>query len=160
MSITQRERQIASVLRPLSSAPRTRAQALRAAQLLGMHWTTVYRLRRRFLRDPMTTSLVPNKAGRLKEPQRLEASLEDIMTDVIQRWLSRQSELAHPVLDSHTEIRRRCSKVGITPPSRNTVSRRLKAHRDAELARIAGDPSAQNHDPSARQILRTCVPLS
>ena len=143
MSITQREREIASVLRPLSSAPMTRAQAQRAAQLLGVHWTTVYRMRSRFLRNPVTTSLLPNKAGRLKEPQRLGASLEDIVTDVIQRWLPRQRELAHPVLDLHMEIRRRCSKLGIAPPSRNTVSRRLKAHRDAELARLADDPSAQ-----------------
>ena len=45
MSITQREREMASVLRPLSSAPMSRTQAMRAAQLLGVHWTTVYRLR-------------------------------------------------------------------------------------------------------------------
>ena len=65
-SITRREIQIARILRPLGQAPMTRAQAERAGQLLHVHWTTVYRLRRRFLRDPVTTSLVPNASGRLK----------------------------------------------------------------------------------------------
>ena len=54
-SITRREIQIARILRPLGQAPMTGARAECAGQLLHVHWTTVYRLRRRFLRDPVTT---------------------------------------------------------------------------------------------------------
>ena len=48
-AITEREIKIASVLRPLGNGPLTREQAPLAAQLLNVHWTHVYRLRRRFL---------------------------------------------------------------------------------------------------------------
>ena len=98
-SITRREIQIARILRPLGQAPMTRAQAERAGQLLHVHWTTVYRLRRRFLRDPVTTSLVPNASGRLKEPHRLLGAVEEVVAAALERRLPRQSELAHPVLD-------------------------------------------------------------
>jgi putative transposase len=44
-----REAAIARVLRPLRTGPLALKQAKQAAKLLDMHWTTVYRLRRRFL---------------------------------------------------------------------------------------------------------------
>lgn len=46
---TEREIRIADVLRPLGTGPMTREQARRAGQLLVIHWSTVYKLRRRFL---------------------------------------------------------------------------------------------------------------
>jgi putative transposase len=46
----KRAGQVAAVLRPLGHGPLSRAQAVVAGNLLGVHWTTVYRLRRRFRR--------------------------------------------------------------------------------------------------------------
>jgi putative transposase len=46
---TERELKIARVLRPVASAPLSREQAMLAAQLLGIHWGSVYRLRKQFL---------------------------------------------------------------------------------------------------------------
>jgi putative transposase len=63
-----------------------RARAERAGQLLGVHWTTVYRLRARFLRDPSTSSLVPSPTGRRREPRRLASELEAVLTEVVERW--------------------------------------------------------------------------
>ena len=63
-AITEREIKIASVLRPLGSDPLAREQAHVAAHLLGVHWTHVYRLRRRFLASPVTSSVTPRKTGR------------------------------------------------------------------------------------------------
>jgi putative transposase len=141
-TVTARETKIARVLRPLGSAPMTRAQARTAAHLLGVHWTSVYRLRRRFLADPVASSLVPRKDGRKNDPQRLPGSVESIVQDVIETWVPKQRELAHPALDVHVEIRRRCLKAGLKAPSRSTVSRRLSAHRELKLLAASQDPSA------------------
>lgn len=59
-----RAAKIASVLRPLGNGVLSRQQAERAAQLLGVHCTTVYRLRRRFLADPVVSTLEPRQPGR------------------------------------------------------------------------------------------------
>jgi putative transposase len=50
---SSRAAKIADVLRPLGRGPLSKEQAVFAADLLGVHWTTVYRLRRRFLADPV-----------------------------------------------------------------------------------------------------------
>ena len=142
-TLTEREIKIARILRPLGSGPLRREQAARAAQLLGVHPSTVYRLRRRFLRDPVAFSLLPDDSGRLREPKRLPAPLEAILTDVVERWLPRQRELAHPVLDTHTEVRSRCHRTGLVSPSRNTVARRMAAHRQAQLSYQAMQPGAE-----------------
>jgi putative transposase len=42
----KRAAQVAAVLRPIGRGPLSRAQAMLAGRLLGVHWTTVYRLRR------------------------------------------------------------------------------------------------------------------
>lgn len=142
-TLTEREIKIARILRPLGNAPLEREQATRAAQLLGVHPSTVYRLRTRFLRDPVASSLLPHDSGRLRQPRRLPAALEAILTDVVERWLPRQRELAHPVLDTHTEVRSRCHLLGLGSPSRNTVARRMAAHRLAQLSYQAMQPGAQ-----------------
>ena len=132
--VTQRESQIARVFRPLGRGPMRREQALRAAQILGVHWTTLYRMRARSLRDPRTSSLIADPGGRKRDPQRLVPEVEAVVSEVVERWLPRQSALAHPILDTHMEVRTRCTSVGLKPPSRNTIPRRMEAHRQAELA--------------------------
>jgi putative transposase len=143
LPVTEREIAIAKVLRPLGTGPLDHSHAERAAQLLGVHWTTVYRLRARFLRDPRTSSLVADKGGRRCEPERLAAAVETVVTDVVSTWLPAQRFLAHPILDTHMEVRRRCDALGLKPPARNTVERRVKAHREAELMFLASLPGAR-----------------
>ena len=140
---SDREHRIARVLRPLGTAPMSREQARRAGQLLGLHWTSVYRLRTRFLRDPVMSSLAPRPSGPSAGLQRLDARVEAIVEDVLQRWLPRQHELAHPPLSIHLEVRRRCGALGLTAPSRTTTARRLTAHREAQTALLAIRPEAQ-----------------
>jgi putative transposase len=140
LPITEREIAIARVLRPLGTGPLQRSQAERAAQLLGLHWTTIYRLRARFLRDPRTSSLVADRGGRRAEPERLARLVEAVVTEVVSQWLPAQRFLAHPILDTHMEVRRRCDALGLKPPARNTVERRVQAHREAELMFLASRP--------------------
>lgn len=142
-AITEREQRIARVLRPLGHAPMTQAQAERAGQLLGVHWTTVYRLRERFLRDPVTSTLLPSPRGRRKDPKRLAQAVEEVVQEVVEQWMPEQRELPHPALQAFHEVRRRCAQLGLQAPGRNTVARRIEAHRQNELARLAGDPNAQ-----------------
>jgi putative transposase len=142
-TLTEREIKIARILRPLGRGPLVREQAARAAQLLDVHPSTVYRLRARYLRDPIAESLLPGDSGRLRESRRLPAPVEAVLTDVVERWLPRQRELAHPVLDTHMEVRGRCHRAGLESPSRNTVARRMAAHRQAQLAHQASLPGAE-----------------
>ena len=88
---------IASVLRPLGKGVLSREQAKRAAQLLDVHWATVYRLRRRFLANPVTSTLQPSPCGRIPGG-RLDAAVEAIIDDVVHEWLPAQRQLVqHPV---------------------------------------------------------------
>ena len=96
--ITEREIKIASVLRPLGSGALTREQAHAAAHLLGVHWTHVYRLRRRFLTSPVTSSMAPRKTGR-KPGHRLDQAVESIVQAALDQWIPKQRHLAHPLLD-------------------------------------------------------------
>lgn len=138
-----REQRIARVLRPLGTAPMSREQAERAGQLLSLHWTSVYRLRARYLRDPVMSSLAPRTSGRGSGLHRLDARVETIVDDTLQRWLPRQRELPHLPLSIHMEVRRRCGALGLPAPSRNTIARRLIAYREALAALRASRPEAQ-----------------
>ena len=119
----------------------THEQAKRAGQLLGVHWTTVYRLRKRFLPNPVSSSLVRKKPGSRAGTRALPA--DDVIDDVLSEWLPRQLELAHPTLDVQLEIEARCAALGLQAPSRSTIVRRFKAHRDVHSELLAADPASQ-----------------
>ena len=140
-AVTERETLIARVLRPLGDGPLSHAQAERAGQLLDLHWTSIYRLRKRFVSKPVASSLLPRARGRRTGPRPIPSAA--VIEEVLQSWLPRQRQLAHPVLDLHMEIRKRCNKVNVSSPSRNTISRRLKAYRQAQAELLADDPASQ-----------------
>lgn len=129
------------MLRPLGAAALTHEQAERAGQLLDVHWTTVYRLRKRFLLNPVSSSLVRKKPGRRAGTRALPA--DEVIDDVLGAWLPRQTELAHPILDVQLEVEARCSAQGMRAPSRSTIVRRFKAHRDAQAELLAADPASK-----------------
>ena len=81
--LTNREISIAKVLRPLGKGVMTIEQAKRAAQLLDVRYTTVYRLRAKFLRESLTSSLTLQKPGPKIGGGRLDAEVEQIISDVI-----------------------------------------------------------------------------
>ncbi|MCY1292303.1 hypothetical protein D9M70_415200 [compost metagenome] len=136
--VTKRERAIVRVLRPLGTAPLTRKQAENAGELLGIHWATVYHLRRRFLADPVASALIPYDRGPKVGSLRLAEAVEEIVSEVLTDWLPRQRHLAHPLFELCVEIRMRCAGASVRPPSRSTISRRWAAHRKeaASSARV------------------------
>src|ERR1700687_5069637 len=105
----KRAAQVAAVLRPLGHGPLSRAQAVVAGNLLGVHWTTVYRLRHRFLSDPVTSAISPRSPGPKTGDHRLGAAVDHVINDVIRDWLPKQRQLAHPSTDLVLEVRRRCA---------------------------------------------------
>ena len=141
-AITEREVKIASVLRPLGNAPLTRELALLAAQLLDVHWTHVYRLRRRFLASPVTSSLAIHKTGR-RAGHRLDPGVEAIVQIALHQWMPQQIHLAHPLLDLCNEVGQRCTDADLSQPSRNTVAERWALYREEQQALLANDPKSQ-----------------
>lgn len=118
-------------------------QARVASKLLNVHWTSVYRLRRRFIANPVASAVAPNARGPKVGGTRLDAKVEEILDAVLGIWLPRQRILAHPLLDLWTEVKRRCQRSKITPPARSTVARRWARHREEQEALLAQAPGAQ-----------------
>ena len=139
---TERELKIARVLRPLGNAPMTHREAATAGALLGVHWTTVYRLRKRFLANPVVSTLNPKPPGPKPGHKRLNTDVEGVIHQVLRSWLPKQPQLANPLLDLWTEVRRRCRLASLPMPGRNTVARRWREHQDAEAEALAADPAS------------------
>lgn len=138
-----RATRLAAVLRPLGNSPLTLAQAKLAGRLVGVHWTTVYRLRRKFLSNPVVSSLNPRDRGPKMGSRRLDPLVDDVIEQVVQVWLPTQRQLAHPAKESVLEIRRRCVSAGLTPPSRSTVARRWSEYREQDALQRATLPAAK-----------------
>jgi len=137
-----RAAKIADVLRPLGRGPLSKQQAVLAADLLGVHWTTVYRLRRRFLADPVASAVAPQRRGPSTGGRRLGAAVDNVIDEVVQVWLPTQRQLAHPATDLVLEVRRRCALAGLQLPSRTTIGRRWAQHREADALKRAALPDA------------------
>ena len=118
---TEREAKIAELFRPFGAGPLSRKMAKRASQLLGVHWTSVYRLRRRFLAHPVASSLTPRNPGLKVGTRLIDSALDQIIEKVLTDWLPRQRFLAHPLKSIDLEVRQRCRKQKLTPPSRATL---------------------------------------
>ena len=103
----------------------------------------VYQLRQRFLAVPVASAVAQRARGPKPGGKRLSASAEQIVGEVLQQWLPKQRELAHPLLDTWMEVRRRCLLGALVAPGRNAVARRMAEHRDAHAALLATETSAQ-----------------
>ena len=90
---SSRVAKVASVLRPLGRGPLSREQAILAGRLLGVHWTTVYRLRRRYLADPVASSVAPHRRGQSTGGGRLGDDVDKVIDEVVHVWLPRQRQL-------------------------------------------------------------------
>ena len=140
---TERAAKIAEVFRPLGTRPLSRAMAKRAAQLLGVHWTSVYRLRRRYLAHPVASSLIHQNPGMKDGTRLIDSELEAIIEKVLNDWLPRQRNLAHPLKSIDLEVQQRCAKQKLTPPSRFTLSRRWANLKEAQADKLADHPNAR-----------------
>jgi len=104
-TVTERERAIARILRRLGIGPLSRERATKVGELLGLHCSSVYRLRRRFLTNPVAGALIPHSSGPKVGDLLLAATVERIVSEVLTDWLPRQPYLGHPLLELCVEIR-------------------------------------------------------
>jgi putative transposase len=137
-----RAAKVADVLRPLGRGPLSKKHAEVAANLLGVHWTTVYRLRRKFLANPVASAVAPKRRGPSQGGHRLGGAVDSVIDEVVHVWLPTQRPLAHPATDLILEVRRRCELAGLQPPSRTTIGRRWAQHREADALNRAALPDA------------------
>ncbi|MFM0116853.1 Mu transposase C-terminal domain-containing protein [Paraburkholderia nemoris] len=137
-----RAAKVADVLRPLGRRPLSKKLAVLAANLLGVHWTTVYRLRRKFLQNPVASAVAPKRRGPSKGDRRLGGAVDTVIDEVVHIWLPTQRQLAHPATDLMLEVRRKCELAGLQPPSRTTIGRRWAQHREADALKRAALPDA------------------
>lgn len=141
-STDEREIQVAKVLRPLGDRPLSRKQAEMAGRLLDLHWTSVYRLRKRFLADPVASAVAARLPGPGAGTRKILAPVDQVIDRVMSQWMGRKRQLAHPLLDLTMEIRRRCRQAGLPEPSRSTVRRRLERYRDMRAQEMANSADA------------------
>ena len=120
----QRLQQRAAILRTFGDGPMTQAQAERAGQQLGVHWTTAYRWRKRLLDGGLVTALQDRARGFPARQGRLSPEQEDIVGQVVKSRLGRASGTRS--VDLVEEVVRRCGRAGIAVPSRRAVERRWK----------------------------------
>src|SRR5260370_10989149 len=90
-----RAAKVAAVLRPLGRGPLPCAQAVVAGRLLGVHWTTVYRLRRRFLADPVASAVAPLPRDPTTGGRRLGVAAHVVFEEGVDLWLPKQPQPAH-----------------------------------------------------------------
>jgi putative transposase len=63
-----------------------------------VHWTTVYRLRRGFLADPVATAVARQPSGPDPGGRQLDAKVEEVINAALSRWLPRQRFLARTAM--------------------------------------------------------------
>jgi putative transposase len=138
---------------------RTRADVEATARALGFGPTRVYRLLRRYSLDPCLTSLLPRPAGRARGFSRCTKEIDALVDRSIEElYLSHQRP---KVMDLVRDIRARCHALGLTPPGRKAITRRLRAKPPREvLARREGSKAARDRYAPAIGSLEASWPLS
>lgn len=138
---------------------RTRADVEATATALGFGPTRVYGLLRRYTLDPCLTSLLPRPAGRARGFSRCAAEIDALVDQSIEEiYLTHQRP---KIMDLVREVRRRCHALGLTPPGRKAITRRLRAKLPREvLMRREGRKAARDRYAPISGSLEASWPLS
>jgi putative transposase len=152
-------RRLPVIRRLAETRDRTRVGVAAAAKEIGCGVTQTYELLARYLASPRLTSLLPSRRGRKHGRSMLPAAVDEIIqaaTD--ETYLTRQKA---KVTDLVREVRRRCRRAGLRPPSRGAIVRRLLALPAAEvIARRHGRKAARDRYAPATGSLEAAWPLS
>lgn len=115
----------AAILRGVGTGPMTVDAARRIASDLNVHWTTVYRWRRRLSESGLITSLQGSpRRGFPRGIRRLSALQDQLLDEVIAKRVKRPALVRS--VDLVDEVTRVCVLNRIAAPSRRTVSRRWR----------------------------------
>src|SRR5258707_10685228 len=94
-----RAAKVADILRPLGRGPLSKKLAALPANLLGVHWTTVYRLRRKFLANPVASAVGPKRRGPSKGDRWLGTAVDTVIDELVHGSLPTPCQPAHPTTD-------------------------------------------------------------
>ena len=153
-------RQRFEVIRPLAAcAQRTRSSVRLAAHQLQLSVTQVYRLLKRYDRDPRLTSLLPARRGCKPGHSRLPAITEDLIQGTIDEvYLTRQKPRVSVLVE---EVQRRCKALGVAPVSSKAVRCRLRDRPPAQLiAQREGRKAARDRFTPVTGSLKAPWPLA
>ncbi len=137
-------RRILPAIQRLAAQPnRRRNDVIAEARALGCGPTHLYALLGRYLADPRLTSLLPRMPGRPRGFWLCSEQINALINDAIESvYLTRQKAR---VSDVEAELRRRCHALGLTPPSRKAIVRRLNDKPRREIvARREGPKAARD----------------
>lgn len=103
---------------------KTREVASEYADMLGCPISTFYRWVSKFKQSRQTSSLVLGLERGNKNPRRIDAQKEKIISEVISSdYLTREKKKPSLIVQ---EVRRRCFALGISPPAANTIRSRIE----------------------------------
>ena len=129
----KRLQRIAQALRSMAERPKTRVQAQRLAERLGVHWASVYRLRARLREADEVTALAGRTRGWKPLATRLSAKQEQAIEEAINALRKKPGPLR--VVDLVEEVGARCRLLRARCPSRPAIDRRLKRAKGVKVHR-------------------------
>jgi putative transposase len=134
-------RRILPAIQRLAAQPnRRRGDVIAEARSLGCGPTHLYALLGRYIVDPRLTSLLPRSPGRPRGHWLCSEQINSLINDAIETvYLTRQRAR---VSDVEVELRRRCHALGLTPPSRKAIMRRLRDKPRREVVTRREGPKA------------------
>jgi len=117
----------------LEDGPLSKKQVEVASRLLGKHWVTLYRLRKRFIMNPFAKTLARRKPGSIIGCRRLDRATDEVIDQTFVAWIAGGFHETHTRKDFGLEVRRNCLAACVHLPSFATVTRRWldKKKRDA-----------------------------
>jgi putative transposase len=143
---------VSALIRPTLESALPMSEARNIADQLNIHWTSVYRYRRRLLAAGTATALLGRVRGYPTGSSRLSPEQESVIEKVIARLARRAKKLR--VIDVFEEVVQRCRISNIPPPSRRSVDRRLERQAPAMVARRNVDDGRQTTAASGTFIVR------
>jgi putative transposase len=129
-----------------------------AARQLGLSASMVYRLLARYRRNPVPSELLPKREGCVPGAHRLDAEVEDVVQNLIQRfYLKRQRPR---VIDLHRQVAISCRKASLPVPSYKAIQARVKQLDPAlEIKAREGAKPARDRFSPVRKGVRPTKPL-
>lgn len=122
---------LGQALQDVRGLPLSRQRAAELAAELGMHWTSIFRLRRIWNATGDAAALLGRRRGSKPQTRRLSPEVEAIVAAVLQQWRPRQVAALQRPAAVYAEVQRRCLQRGLKSPGRNTIARRLRWPEDA-----------------------------
>jgi putative transposase len=111
----------------------SRSDFLRACHELGLKRTRLYELIGVYREHPVTSSLLPRRAGTRRGSRRLPDDTEAIIAEAVRDFYKTPQKPSINRL--HKEIRRLCRSRGVRAPSWHAVKARIEAMDPAELTK-------------------------